>query len=246
MLLQGIAHPLFSVFDAVLGPIKSIGTAWTGGFITIAMLALLYSLGLTALYNLLMDKERYNEIKDRMEELKTKANKAKEEGNQEKSMNLMKKSMSEQSEFFTLQLKPMLATFLLAILIFPWLPHAFEPTAQLNMTSNGTVADFEGQFEYESGQYPVEASINNKNNSKIISFDQTEDKKVGDYVRLDGDRWQIRRLKPENDKAELKMALVFIPLPVSIPFMGKSLEALGLYILLIMPMSSIFRKLAGL
>ena len=53
------------------------------------------------------------------------------------------------------------------------------------------------------------------------------------------------KINKEDNKATLEMGLVFISLPFSLPFIGGSLESVGFYFIILLPLSTTFRKLLG-
>lgn len=239
-MFESILGPLLGAYDVLFSPLLNFGSPIQGAMLSVFTLALMFSIGLALLYKLLMDTEEFNRLKQKMKDLQNKSKEAQKEGKQDEAMKLMKKSTKHQMEFMKTQLKPMMATLVLAFLLFPWLGHTFGKAYDLNQ-ENGV---YKGKFTYRELEAPIEVQ---NSNSTVINIGGNEVKEVGDYINVEGGNWQVKGLNinEEEGTGRLDMSLVFIPLPVSIPFIGESFEAVGFYIIILFPLSTLFRKLMG-
>lgn len=238
-MFEGILSPILGVYDVLFSPLINFGTPFQGAMLSVFALALTFSIGLSLLYKVLMDTDEFKRVKDKMKDLQDKSKEAQKEGKQEEAMKMMKESTKHQMEFMKLQLKPMLATLVLAFLLFPWLGHSFGRTYELQKTGDF----YQGEFSYRE----LEAPLKVRNSSSPVIQVRDKEVKEGDYVKVDDTKWQVKNLNldQEEEKASLKMSLVFITLPISLPFIGHSFEAVGFYIIILFPLSTLFRKLMG-
>ena len=239
-MFESILSPILNAYDVVFAPLLGFGTVTQGAMLSVFVLAFIFSISVSLLYKLLMDTDEFQRVKDKMKDLQKKSKEAQKEGNHDEAMKLMSQSTKHQMEFMKIQMKPMLATLVIAFLLFPWLGHAFEPSFEL--TQQGEV--YKGNFDYRSIEKPIELS---DSNSTLIKIGDKEIKSKSGYVEFEGSKWQVNNMNinEEEEKASLGMKLVFISLPFSLPFIGASLESIGFYFIILLPLSTGFRKLMG-
>ncbi|MFB6241936.1 MAG: EMC3/TMCO1 family protein [Candidatus Nanosalina sp.] len=235
--ITAILTPLFGFYNTVFQPLLLMGPYVSLGFFSLALAALF-----SVLYWWLLDIERADEIKDKLDDYQEKMKEARENDEHEKASDHLKKTLELNQKFMKLNLKPMLATMVFVGLFFPWLGSVYAPTVQMNQTGNAT---YQGMMEY-AGQ---EAQITVKNTSqglRVISGETSGGLK--EEISAFSMRWQVVKfstVEVDEYDASLKLNAEFLKLPFSIPLVGGALNWLGFYILIVMPLTYVFRKLLG-
>jgi uncharacterized membrane protein (DUF106 family) len=233
-----VLAPLFAFYDTVFQPLLSMGPYVSLGFFSVA-LAGIFSL----IYWWLLDKDRADKIKDKLEHHQDKMKEARKNDKSDKASEHMQKTLKLNQKFMMLNFKPMIATMVFVALIFPWLGATYAPTIDLQSTDNQTLT---GNISY-AGQTK---QINVVNDTEPVIDYNGENATLHENFHTHGITWEVMNLNQdpgENTKADAKLKInaVFVPLPVNLPFIGKALNWLGFYILLMMPLSYTFRKGLG-
>lgn len=196
-----------------------------GAKLTVFLLSVLVALIITLVYRFMVDQSETKRIRVGLKELKGKMNDAKKKNNTKDMAKYMNQSLKLNNKMMKMSLKPMVVSLLIAVLLLPWLQSTYDKTIDLNsefsymnISTNVTV---QGNMTYFGGQ-----AI-----------------KSGEVVSLGQTRWQVKSIDLQNKKVRLSM--IFMNLPFSIPIVGKYLEWLGFYILWSIPFTILFRKLLG-
>lgn len=229
--------PLYTFYATVFQPLLVMGPYVSLGFFS-AALAGIFSL----IYWWLLDTDRADKIKDKLEHHQDKMKEARQNDESDKASEHMQKTLKLNQKFMMLNFKPMIATMVFVALIFPWLGATYSPTIDLHSTSNQsfagniTYAQQGSQIEFINNTEP-QINYNGQNASLHENFDAS------------GITWEVMNFQEasQDDEADAKLKInaVFIPLPGSYPFVGKALNWLGFYIILMMPLSYSFRKALG-
>lgn len=238
-MINTILTTLFGIYDAAFQPLLA-----QGPYISLAVIAAMLAAAFSLLYWLILDKERRDEIKEKLDKQQKKMKKAQKADDKDAS-EYMKKSFELNRKFMMINFKPSIATMVLVALIFPWLGATYSPAINLQETGNNT---FQGNFTYAQQQTPL--TVNNATENVTI---QIEDQQyaVGDVYKAHGIDWRIADFYYKEggftttEGYKLKMSAEFIQLPFSIPFAGDEFNWLGFYIIILMPLSILFRKLLG-
>jgi uncharacterized membrane protein (DUF106 family) len=241
-MIAGILSALYGFYNVVFQPILSLGPYIALGF---------FSAGLAALFSAirwwLLDHEKADKIQDKISEQQEKMKEARENDNQEKASKHTKKVFKHNQRFMMLNMKPMIGTMLFVALIFPWLGASFAPTIELNQTANNT---FEGNFTYAGEKTPI--TVDNSTQPFTITAGEST-AKPGEQIKIRGFQWTVKDFRERtpgllSDKEGPAVGFNghFIPLPVSLPFVGSALNWLGFYILIAMPLTFIFNKILGI
>ncbi len=232
-----ILTALFTFYDTVFQPLLSMGPYVSLGFFSTA-LAGIFSL----IYWWLLDVDRADEIKDKLEHHQDKMKEARQNDKQDKASEHMQKTLKLNQKFMMLNFKPMIATMVFVALIFPWLGATYSPTVDLKTTGNNT---FNGNITYAGNTNQLQV----ENNTRPVIHYNGENATLHENFHTHGITWEVMDFKqaPEDSQADAKLSVnaVFIPLPGSYPLVGTALNWLGFYILLMMPLSYLFRKALG-
>jgi len=235
MVFQLLA-PLFSFYDSVFQPLLAAGPYVSLGFFSAALAALF-----AVIYWFLLDVERADEIKDKLNKYQDKMKEARENDKDDEASKHLKKTLQLNQKFMMLNIKPMLATIVFVGLFFPWLGNTYAPNVDMNQTDNST---FTGQLQYAGNTQELKVS----NESSVLVESGNSTAGIKEDIDVLDVKWQVagfQRLQDENSDARLKLNAEFVPLPVSLPFVGNALNWLGFYFILIMPLTYVFRKLLG-
>jgi len=241
-MIAGILEILYSFYNVLFQPILSLGPFIALGFFS-ATLAALFS----GIRYMLLDHEKAEKIQDKIQEKQEKMKEARENDNQEKASEHTKQVFKHNQEFMMLNMKPMIGTMLFVALIFPWLGATFAPTIQLQETTNNT---FEGNFTYANTETPITVDNTSENATLQINGQQVQ---PSQQAQIQGFEWTYKGLKQKTpgifNNYEGPAAAFnghFIPLPITLPWIGPALNWLGYYIIIAMPMTLILNKTLGI
>lgn len=239
--IQALLTAMYGFYNTIFQPLLALGPYVSLGFFS-AVLAGLFSV----IYWALLDIERADEIKDKLSEHQEKMKEARSNSNSDKASEHMQESMKLNQKLMKLNIKPMIATMVFVALIFPWLGHTFSPTVKLDQDGSS----YNGTFKYAGQTAPVTVD-NSTSPASITIGDSTVE--MDEDVQVFGIDWETRYfgessggfLGTGGSGTILKLSAKFIPLPLSIPFAGSTLNWLGFYIVVAMPLTYVFRKLLG-
>ncbi len=240
-MITGIKTALFGFYSAIFQPLLAQGPFISLGAIA-AGLALIFSL----LYYIFLDQERRDKIKEKLDKEQEKLKEAQKDEDKDASEH-MKKSFELNKKFMMVNFKPSIATMVFVMLIFPWLGATYAPAIQLQPVDNSSQM-FQGELSYAGQSTTI--NVDNTTANTTIKIDG-EQYQVGDKVERYGIQWLIKDFRynaggiTSTEGHNLKLTSEFIQLPISIPFAGDELNWLGYYIVFMMPLSIIFRKLLG-
>lgn len=235
-----LVQPLFPyTFDPVFGSLLAVGSPLTGARLTIVLVSVVLSALVSVLYYILMDVEKYQEIKEKREELNEKMQAARDEENMEEANEYMKEMAGMQKEFFSVMLKPMFASMFIFFLLLPWLFSTFTPVIALS--AGATNATYTGTLGFNGQQIPIEVDASG-NETAVVVEDETY--AVGDTFHMGDLPWKVKTI--DTEAGTVKVAAEVVPLPLSLPFLGDELGWLGTYILVSIPLTFLFRRWLGI
>ena len=235
--ISQLMAPLFAFYNTIFQPLLVMGPYISLGFFSAALAGLF-----AVIYWVFLDIEKADEIKEKLNKYQDKMKEAREDDKHDKASKHLKKTLQLNQKFMMLNMKPMIATIVFVGLFFPWLGNTYAPTIQMNETANNT---FTGNMHY-AGQSANMTVENTSEQIEVISGSTTAGIK-GDIEALDV-TWQVSsfdKAQSETHDAKLRLNAKFVPLPVSLPFVGDALNWLGFYFILIMPLTYLFRKALG-
>jgi len=240
----GIIQPAFPLFNAAFAPFFSMFDFVTASQVTVGVLSTLIAALISVLYYLLIDQEKYNQIKEKQSKLQNKVKEARENDEMEKANKYVQESMSMQKKFMKASIKPIFGSMFVFFIMVPWIIFTFSPIVELPQQNTGYSGDLK---PFDGSDYTMEGlQVEQRNDTNVLIYNGNE-LKQGDQLQVDGATWQVRNVDvPDNaDHAEVKLSFSFLKLPFSLPLIGGYLEWLGFYILFQIPGTIIFRKLLG-
>lgn len=254
-LFTPIVEPLFPLLDIIFGVFLSQFGPDLGSQLALAAMSILMAAVVSLVYALLIDKERFNEIREKQSEYQDKIKEARDEGEMEKANKLLQENMGMQKEFMKVSMKPIIGSMVLFFLMIPWVLNTFVPVHELSAMDDATGLDqtvegaWSGELAYYNGQYRLgEAQVHNTTNGSVTFVHDGTAYNQGDKLTLDGIQFQLSGIELPEDgsgSAEVRLSHVFLPLPFSLPLAGSSFEWLGFYIIFQIPFTFLFRKALG-
>ena len=242
--IDSLLQVMYGFYDGLFQPLLAAGPYVSLGAFS-AVLALIFSV----IYWWLLDVERQQELKDKVQEKQEERKELQEEGRDDEVKEVMGDMMELNQSMMMLNIKPMLATFVFVGLFFPWLGSTYAPAAELSETGNQS---YSGNLTYAGDTVPVTVT----NSSDVVVEVDGSSAQPGGFVSALGVDWQVAKFSESGgggflffggggDGPRVKFNAEFVPLPVSLPFVGSVLNWLGFYILITMPLSIVFRKMLG-
>lgn len=238
-MINSILTNLFSVYNAVFQPLLA-----QGPYISLAAISATLALIISLLYWLILDAEKRDQIKEKLDKQQEKMKEAQQDEDKDAS-EYMKKSFKLNRDFMIVNFKPSIATMVIVALIFPWLGSTFSPAIDMQQNGNNT---FQGNFTYAQQNTPV--TVDNTTGNVTVQIDGQE-YVIGDKFSEHGIDWRINSFQYQDggitstEGYKLKTSSEFVSLPIGLPFAGDELNWLGFYIMVLMPLSIVFRKLLG-
>lgn len=236
----------YSILNFLFSPLFSSGSFNPGALISTSILAFFISLVFVILNKVLINQKEMEDLKKKHKEFKIKADEARKK-NDVKEMNKITREMLEVNHrMMKMTLKPTLASILVVFLFLPWLPSTFSPTIELIKNDNGI---YEGKLPLASKIFGADTNLTEINvtlSNSEVKFGDFGEASEGEYVEINSDRWEIKSVNIGDEKTSVKLSLEFIPLPFSLPLVGKSIEWLGFYFMISIISTIILRKIFGL
>lgn len=240
--LEPILNTLYSFYDVFFLPLLGSGPYIAMGVFSL-ILAGLFSL----IYWLMLDIEKADKIKEKMQEHQDKMKEARKNDENDKASEHMQKSMKMNQKLMMENFKPMIGTLVFVALIFPWLGATFAPTVPLS----GSGPVYTGNLSF--GGQTATLTVDNSTENVTVSYEGQTVRTQGDErLQIFGSSWEVERFKmhsggifSEAKGPVVKVGIVFVELPFSIPVAEDTLNWLGFYALLAMPLTYIFRKALG-
>jgi len=202
--------------------------------IVVFLISVVLSFVLSLIYKIFTNQEKIKEMKEKMDELKKKLNESQKNKNQKDMTKYQNEMLQMSSEQMRMNMKPMIITFLVVIPVFIWLFPTLYGSINIEMNDS-----LQGTLKYDN----MEKSISIiQENPLVISIDGDEKSKNDDIML--GDR-EFRIQGYDKGKKTLTLKQIVVNLPFSMPFYGNKLGWLGWYILVSIPLTTIFRKALG-
>jgi len=238
--IQTALAGLYGFYNMLFQPVLALGPYYALAFFS-AGLAGLFSL----IYWYLLDIDKADALKKKIKDKQQAMKDARKNDESEKASEFMQETMQLNQKLMMLNFKPMIATMLFVSLIFPWLSVTFSPDIPLE-EENGL---YHGQLTFAGESM----DINLENNSEmLLTTEDGQEAVKGEEIEAHGITWEFNRFTEDNggflsvyDGTVSNMRAGFIDLPFSIPFAGNTLNWLGFYIVMAMPLTFLFRKLLG-
>lgn len=221
---------LFNVIKTTYTPFVEMGPLYA-----IAAVSITISLILAFAYKFLANQSKIKYARTELKELKTKMDAAKKKGNQKEMQKLFEKSLQLNNEQLMLNMKPLLASMVLIALFLPWLAYAYGEV-------KAPVIDNKGTYIYDKTN---ESFIITQNSEPVITFDNTAIKTVknGDKIQIGARTHKVVIEQSDNKVNAVKFEGYVANLPFTLPIFGSTVGWLGLYIIISMPATFLFRKM---
>ena len=240
--IQGLLTGLFGFYNTVFQPVLSVGPYLALTFFSVALAGIF-----SVIYWFLLDIEKNKNLKEKISDTQEKMKEARKNDETDKASDHMQKTMELNQKMMMLNFKPMIATMVFVGLIFPWLGATFAPSVDLKQVDS---TSYEGNFSYAGETNKITVI----NETEPVLQVNGEEINQGQQFNQKGISWKFKRFGEGgggylgltgSDGINAKINAVFIPLPVSPPFIGPALNWLGFYILIAMPLTFVFRKMLG-
>ncbi len=237
--IQTVLTGLYGFYDVLFQPVLALGPYYA---------LACFSAGLAALFSLiywyLLDIDKADKLKKKIKDKQSEMKKARKNEESDKASEFMQETMQLNQKLMMLNFKPMIATMVFVSLIFPWLSITFSPDIPME-EDNGI---YTGSLEYAGNSIPITV----ENNSEMVLSTDNQSAELGEEIEAHGITWEFHRFTEDNggffsvyDENVVNMRAGFVDLPFSLPFAGSTLNWLGFYIIMAMPLTIIFRKLLG-
>jgi uncharacterized membrane protein (DUF106 family) len=182
----------------------------------------------------LVNQEEAKQVKDSIKEISNRMKEEQKQGNTEKANELMKEMMSKNSRMMSMSMKPMLISFIIVILLFPWLANTYgDKTVLLN--------DNKGELIMNNVNYTIQKNVN----AIIINTETCNYPCVRDF---NNQKWLVSYKESgcflfscSPERVEFARIIVF--LPVTLPFLGNYMGWLVWYLTISVPTAIIIRKI---
>lgn len=198
--------------------------------VAITLIAAIILVVINAFYRFLIDQDKAQQIKERIRHLSSEARKAK--GDEARAKELMKESMAEQQKMMRMNMKPMLLSMVIVVVLLPYLAAVYsDAVVQLG--------DSPSSFKLSGKDFTLMKGDEGISVSGPQSFTcQLPCRRV-----IDGNVWKI--LADGSDR--VKFELVAATLPPGLPLAGGwELGWIWWYVLVSIPLSIIIRALYGI
>ena len=240
--LAPILTALYGFYNILFRPLLASSPYIAMGFFSLC-LAGMFSL----IYWYMLDIEKADKIKEKMKHHQDKMKEARSNDENEKASEHMQKSMEMNQKLMVENFKPMIGTLLFVALVFPWLGATFAPGVAMDPVDNNT---WSGELNWAGQQ--AEITVTNSSGNVTANYQNQTTSVQNGRMKIFGINWETANFREHNGGIfaapkghVLKLGIVFVELPFSLPFAGNTLNWLGFYILLAMPLTYIFRKALG-
>lgn len=227
-------------FNFIFAPLMKQGFMFA-----IAAVSLIISFIFSALYLVFVDQQKMKRIKSEIKEAQEKMKKAQKSGNDKEIKALFSNSMKSQNEMMRLTLKPIIVSMLLFFLVIPWMYTNYGDVS-------AKIVDSKGILVY--GTLSENISVTNS----TFRFTANTDSKIydiGNKIEFARKTWGtsynpdargfFERWRNVPVYGTLTLENVRFKLPFHFPGIGDRVGWLGLYIIISIPSTMLFRKILG-
>jgi uncharacterized membrane protein (DUF106 family) len=189
--------------------------------VSVVLISIVMLLVINAAYRIFVNQDRAAELKERIRVLSKEAR-----ANPGKANEIMKETMSQQREMMKMNMKPMLASFVIVAILLPYLALTFHDIDVLKTASDFQIGDKNHTFAFSD---------------KIAQIDG-EEYNVPCKLVIGDRKWEI------NDAGDkVRLSLVVAEMPAGIPLIGGwELGWIWWYILASIPFAIIVRVAYGI
>ncbi len=227
-------------FNFIFAPLMKYGS-----LSAISVVSLLISFTFSVLYLVLVDQQKMKRIKAEIREAQEKMKSTKKSGNDKEIKALFSNSMKLQNEMMRLTLKPIIVSMLLFFLVIPWMYSNYGDVS-------AKIIDGKGEIVY--GTIKQNVSVSN-NSFHYLDSPDSKTYTIGDKVEFAGKTWDasykpdargyFEKFRNVPVYGTLTLENVRFKLPFHFPGIGDRVGWLGLYIIISIPSTMLFRKILG-
>ncbi len=227
-------------FNFVFAPLMAQGPLFA-----IVSVSLMISFVFSALYLMLVDQQKMKRIKSEIKEIQEKMKKAQKAGNDKEIKALFSNSMKLQNEMMRLTLKPIIISMLIFFIIIPWMYTNYGDISVKIVDGKGTIT---------YGAITQNISVSN-NSFHYLDSPDSKTYSIGDKIEFGGKTWEtsykpdargfFERWRNVPVYGTLTLENVRYRLPFHFPGIGDKVGWLGLYIIISIPSTMLFRKILG-
>ncbi len=231
---------LAEFFNYIFAPLMA-----QGDLFAIVSVSLLISFIFSALYLVLVDQQKMKRIKAETKEMQEKMKKAQKEGNDKEIKSLFSNSMKLNNEMMRLTMKPIIVSMIVFFMVIPWMSANYGDLS-------AKIVDGKGTFTYNAVAYNVSVLGNSFHGPNPVD---SKTYTIGDKVLFAGKTWGtsynpdargfFEKFRNVPIYGTLTFENVRYNLPFNFPGVGTKIGWLGLYIIISIPTTMLFRKILG-
>lgn len=213
--------------------------------LAVTVFAIIVLIMINLCYRFLINQQEAKQIKERTKELNRQMKEEQKHGNTQKVSELMKELMVENNKLMGKTMKPMLASFVIIILFFPWL-HANYGDQTITMENN--MANLTIAEEMYIAQVDGDKVDIIKNSATVASFSASASEKDRRFA-LEDDNYVISYeqeggfIFTHPDQIKLAKVVAFLPNGINLPLFGNEFGWLGWYLMVSIPFVMLIRKI---
>lgn len=209
--------------------------AFISPVLVVLLISATVSLILSMIYKVTTNQEELKQVNKELKEMNLKFKEAQKNKDQKELMKLQSKMMEVNSKKMKSSMKPMMISFIIIIPVFVLLfPSLYgDLTVELDESLNGVMkfGDAEKNI-YLSQEEPLVLKINGEENP------------VSEVITINNDEFLFKNF--DKGKNVVSFKRVVVNLPFSLPIWGSYIGWLGWYILISIPLTTVFRKALGI
>lgn len=208
--------------DPILGFLLAYNPA-----ITVIIYSVIVLVIINIFYRILINQNDAKQLKEKTKELNKQMKEAQKAGNKEEVNKALSEVMRQNSKLMKMTMKPMIISFIIVILLLPWLADTYGD--RMISLGNNT-----GELDYQGVKYQIEkidGGVVIKTVTQAITCTFPCKEKIGNNL------FEIS----QQDTTTKFMPVVAL-LPISFPFIGNTLGWLGWYILVSVPLVILIRR----
>ncbi|MFH0832841.1 MAG: EMC3/TMCO1 family protein [Candidatus Aenigmatarchaeota archaeon] len=222
------------MLDFLFSPLLTLDSS-----LAIAIFAFIVLFLINIPYKFLMNQDEVKRINERVKEINDRAKQEQKKGNMEGMNKLFKEAMHENSKKMQMSMKPMLASMVIVILLFPWLIGSYGDHAVVLKENKG-----------ELNMSGVVYNLQRNGDAIMIKNGITDNCSQPCVKNMDNKEWLISYkghsclflsffCSPE--RIEFMRISAFTPLPL--PLVGSNLGWFPWYFIIAIPVMLLLRKL---
>lgn len=213
------------VLDVIFGPFLNFHPVLAVTIFSIIVLILI-----NIFYKVLVDQNEAKRIKERQQELSRKMREEQKAGNSKSSNELMGEVLKENSKLMKLTLKPMLVSFIIVVIMLPWL-HQNYGDIDIQVPNNQSTS----AMMFRGIDYP-------------FSLENEAIRANGYYcampceITINGQLFEVTK-QGSNGNIKVRFAPVVAKSPIPLPLTGTNVGWLMWYVVVSIPFVIIIRKM---